>query len=327
MGSGCISQNKEVRKIGLEEQGNRKRVLFLTIINKNVMIGFMKENIFGGEEVHCPIDRASIIILPVPFELSTSYVKGTKKGPEAILNASTYMELYDEELDLEAHRIGIHTAKSLPAAESPEAWLKTISSSITKILNKNKLPAVLGGEHTATLGVIKAFQKYGISDLSVLQLDAHADLRDSYEGNRLSHACVGRRIAEICPLTQAGIRSISREEAEFRKNSPVIAFDASRRLNNKTLNEITSSLTKNVYVSIDLDVFDPAFVPAVGSPEPGGLNWYEILKILHSVAAKKNIIGFDVVELCPLKGNVSSDFLAAKLVYKLIGYIFKYKER
>ena len=286
----------------------------------------MKTNIFGGEKAYCHSDTAGVIVLPVPFELSTSYVKGTEKGPGAILNASAYMELYDEELDSEPYQLGIHTAYSLSAAKNPKAWLKTISSKVTEILNKNKFPVILGGEHTITPGAVKGFQKYGIKNLSVLQLDAHADLRKNYEGNKLSHACVGKRIAETCHLTQVGIRSLSKKEAEFSKNSAIRQFYASTSLNNNTLNKITSSLTKNVYITIDLDVFDPAFVPAVGTPEPGGLNWYEVLKILRSVASKKNIVGFDVVELCPLKGNVSSDFLAAKLVYKLIGYIFKYKE-
>jgi len=285
----------------------------------------MKKNIFGGEDAYCSRNTASVIIVPVPFELSTSYVKGTKKGPDAILNASAYMELYDEELDLEPYQFGIHTAKNLSTIESSKAWLKSISSNITKILNENKFPVILGGEHTISLGAVMAFQKYGINNLSVLQLDAHADLRENYKGNRLSHASVGRRITEICPLTQVGIRSLSREEAEFKKISTITTCYASTSLNNNTLNKIISSLTKNVYVTIDLDVFDPAFVPAVGTPEPGGLNWYQVLKILHSVAAQKNIVGFDVVELCPLKGSVSSDFLAAKLVYKLIGYILKHR--
>lgn len=279
------------------------------------------KNIFGGSDTYCPIDKAGFIILPVPFELSTSYIKGTSKGPKAIIDASAYIELYDEELDIEPYQFGIYTAKPLSAAKDTKGWFKTIDSSIRKILNKNKLPVILGGEHTISLGVVKAFQKYGIENFSVLQLDAHADLRDSYAGNRLSHACVGRRIAEICPLTQVGIRSLSRKETEFKKNSTVKMFYASAKISKNILNNILSSLTKNVYITIDLDVFDPAFVPAVGTPEPGGLGWYEILKILHLVAARKKIIGFDVVELCPLKGNILSDFLVAKLVYKLIGYI------
>jgi agmatinase len=280
-----------------------------------------KKNIFGGSEAYCSSEKANVIILPVPFELNTSYVNGTKNGPEAILNASTHMELYDEELDLEPCRFGIYTSQKLSAAKSAEAWLKVISSGVMKILIKNKFPVILGGEHTASIGAVNGCRKHGISGLSVLQLDAHADLRDTYEGNKLSHACVGRRISEVCPLTQVGIRSLSRKEAKFKKNSNVTTFYAPVDLNQNILDEIVSSLTENVYITIDLDVFDPAFVPAVGTPEPGGLNWYEILKILHPVIAKKNIIGFDIVELCPLEGHMASDFLAAKLVYKLIGYI------
>lgn len=281
----------------------------------------MKEIIFGGPEAYCSCDKASVIIMPAPFELSTSYIKGTAKGPDAILNASAYMELYDEELNIETYKLGIHTAGSISAAKNAEAWLKSIASGTIEILKKNKFPVILGGEHTVSLGVVKAYQKYGIADLSVLQLDAHADLRDSYEGNRLSHACVARRVSEICPVTQVGIRSLSVEEARFKKNSSVTAFYASTNLNNDTLNGIISSLTKNVYITIDLDVFDPAAVPAVGTPEPGGLNWYEALNILCAVCAQKRIVGFDVVELCPLSGDIRSDFLAAKLIYKLIGYI------
>lgn len=280
----------------------------------------MKKIIFGGPEAYCTREEANIIILPVPLELSTSYIKGTAKGPEAILNASAFMELYDEELDIEPYKSGIYTARKLSSGKNINEWLKSISSNVTRVLNEKKIPVILGGEHTVSVGAVLACQRYGI-DVCVLQMDAHADLRDSYEGNRLSHACVGRRLSEICPLTQVGIRSMSKEESEFRKDSRVKTFFASEKLTNTLLDKIISSLTKNVYITIDLDIFDPAFVPAVGTPEPGGLNWYDVLKILRLVISRKNIIGFDVVELCPIKGNISSDFLAAKLVYKSIGYI------
>ena len=281
----------------------------------------MKKIIFGGPEAYCSRDEANIIVLPVPFELSTSYIKGTSKGPDAILNASAYMELYDEELNIETYKLGIYTAKNLSSARNAEAWLKSITSGTIGILKKNKFPVILGGEHTVSIGAVRACQQYGIADLSVLQSDAHADLRDSYEKNKLSHACVARRVSEICPVTQVGIRSLSAEEAKFKKNSNVTAFYASTNLNSETLNKIIASLTKNVYITIDLDAFDPAFLPAVGTPEPGGLNWYEVLNILRAVCAQKKIVGFDVVELCPLRRDVRSDFLAAKLIYKLIGYI------
>lgn len=284
----------------------------------------MKEKIFGGIESYCSRDKARLVILPAPFELSTSYIKGTKKGPEAIIKASAYMELYDEELKAEPYRLGIHTAKSLSPAKDAEGWVRNISSVVKQILAENKFPVILGGEHTVSVGVMDAYQKSGLANLSVLQFDAHADLRDSFEGRRLSHACAARRIAEKYPLTQVGIRSFSVEEAEVMKGSTnITTFEASPKLTENTLEGIISSLTENVYITLDLDVFDPAFVPAVGTPEPGGLNWYEVLEVLRYVTAQKRVVGFDVVELCPLKGSIVSDFLSAKLIYKLIGYIFR----
>ena len=284
----------------------------------------MKEKIFGGIESYCPRDKARLVILPAPFELSTSYIKGTKKGPEAIIKASAYVELYDEELKTEPYRLGIHTAKSLFPAKDAAGWVRNISLAVKQILAENKFPVILGGEHTVSVGAIEAYQKSGFPNLSVLQFDAHADLRDSFEGSRLSHACAARRIAEKYPLTQVGIRSLSAEEAEFKKGSTnVTTFEASPALRKDTLEGMISSLTENVYITLDLDVFDPAFVPAVGTPEPGGLNWYEVLEVLRYLTTQKRVVGFDVVELCPLKGSIVSDFLSAKLIYKLIGYIFR----
>lgn len=282
-----------------------------------------REKKYGGLESYCSRKNANFVILPVPLELTTSYIKGTHRGPKAILEASAYMELYDEELDTEPYLSGIYTAGTIQASKNMKSWFKAIYSNIRSIISEKKIPVVIGGEHSVSFGVVKALQKCGVKDLSVLQLDAHADLRNSFENNIYSHACVGRRISEICPLTQSGIRSQSKEEADFKKDSSITTFYASKCLAENTLKKIVTSLTKKVYITIDIDVFDPAYVPAVGTPEPGGLSWYEVLNILRMVTLRKQVVGFDVVELCPMKGDVSSDFLAAKLIYKLIGYILE----
>jgi agmatinase len=230
------------------------------------------------------------------------------------------MELYDEELGYEPARIGIHTLDELePSRNSPEETVKRVEEVVAEIIENKKFPLMLGGEHSISLGAVRAVSKH-YKDLSVLQLDAHSDLRDEFEGTRFGHTSVMRRISEFCSIVQVGVRSMSKEEAEFARKNKLKIFYARNPLKPK---EVVSNLKKNVYVTIDMDAFDISEVPAVGTPEPGGMHWYDVLALLREVTSKRNVVGFDVVELCPIAGDVSSDFLAARLAYKFLGYIFK----
>lgn len=277
-------------------------------------------------EEYSSFEKSKVIILPIGYEVTASYLKGTKEGPRAIIKASHYVELYDEELDIELYKIGIHTLPEITSEESPQKVIEQIASKVSQLSNQKKFILGLGGEHSITIGIIKGL-KGNYKDLSVLLLDAHADLRDEYEGEKLSHACVSRRIIEMLPITIAGVRSLSLEEAEYIKSNPVnIFYSMHMQENTNWEEEVISTLTENVYLSIDLDVFDPSIMPGVGSPEPGGLNWYDIIKFLRILSDERHIIGSDIVELSPQPGIVVSDFTAAKLAYKLIGYIFGRKQ-
>jgi len=255
---------------------------------------------------------AKFVVVPVPHEATTTYGKGTKQGPEAILAASQHLEEFDQEFNFETYRrAGVHTFK-------PHS-LNQLSAALDKILEANKIPVVLGGEHSITPPAVKVFsRKY--PKLSVLQLDAHTDLRDTFDRSPYNHACVMRRVLEICPAVQVGIRSLSAEEWDFaQKSGQDKRIHWADKLQSTT--SIVESLSDDVYITIDVDVFDPAVVPAVGTPEPGGLFWPQILTILRNVCAAKNVVGFDVVELSPRHGDIASDFTVSKLVYKLMGYI------
>jgi agmatinase len=275
-----------------------------------------------------PVNQSSwhnsrVVIVPVPYDLTSTYVTGSRRGPEAIIAASMNMELFDEEIENETSRIGIHTEGQLEQiSASPERMLAAIEERVNEIASARKLPVMLGGEHSITIGALQALKKKH-PHLSILQLDAHADLRDSYQGTKFSHACVGRRAAEAGTLVQAGIRSLSMEEQEFLNGSAIKQFPASEILREgRRPEEIVSNLGKELYITIDLDVFDPSVMPATGTPEPGGLGWYDVLKILRAACRERTVVGFDVVELCPIPYTIAPDFLAAKLVYRLIGYIF-----
>ena len=267
--------------------------------------------------------NSRVVIIPAPYDLTSTYVSGSRRGPEAIIAASMNMELYDEELGFETARIGIHTQEKIePATASPGAMVEAVEVAVSKTALAGKLPVTLGGEHSVTIGAIKALVNEH-PRLSILQLDAHADLRDSYQGTRLSHACAGRRAAELGSLVQAGVRSLSVEEEAFRKKSDVRTFFAADMVSGRvTPKEIASALGDELYVTIDLDVFDPSVMPATGTPEPGGLGWYYVTGLLREACRGRKVVGFDVVELCPMPYNVAPDFFAAKLVYRLIGYIF-----
>jgi agmatinase len=282
-----------------------------------------KENFLGLPEQYSRETDSRFVVLPIPYEWTTTYIKGTRFGPKAIIEASQQVELYDEELETEAYKHGIHTAQDLDIDTSPENALQKICRAVSEILKKGKTPIALGGEHTITVGIVKAFSET-YQDLSVLQLDAHADLRDEYLGSRWNHACTSRLLLENAPIVQVGIRSLSKEEADFIEKRNLALFFAQEMRKNFPWEKVIAQLGENVYVSIDLDVFDPGIMPSVGTPEPGGLSWHDVLDLIRSVAQKRNIVGFDVVELCPQPGNVAPDFLVAKLIYKIIGFIVAY---
>jgi len=261
-----------------------------------------------------------------PYDKTTTYIHGAAQGPGAIIDASKYMERFDDELNQETFRIGIHTME-LPDLEKlpSEEMVKKIHDTYAELLKANKFPVMLGGEHSVSIGAVAALKEV-YPNLSVLQLDAHNDLRTEYFGSKLNHGCVGRRISEICPLVQAGTRSMSKEEKDFiasQVNGRVQVVDVYSILEMPMWKDkISKALSENVYITLDLDVFDPSLMPAVGTPEPGGIGWYEMLDLLREIVKDKKVVGFDVVELCPIKGQIASDFLAAKLVYRLLGYIF-----
>ncbi|HUT36269.1 MAG TPA: agmatinase [Planctomycetota bacterium] len=271
---------------------------------------------------HSSYESAGAAILPVPFEATTSYVKGTRRGPQAILDASHQVELYDEELGRETYRLGITT---LPTVEvdglAYGQAAERIAAAARRPLADGKLLVALGGEHSITPPLVEAAA--GIcGPLTVLQLDAHADLRDAYDGTPHSHACALRRIRERHDAVQVGIRALSADEAGLirDRNYPVF-FAHEMAADPAWADRALALLGGQVYLTIDLDAFDPSVVPAVGTPEPGGMGWYETLRFLRRVAAQCRIVAMDVVELCPVPGSIVSDFAAAKLTYRLIGYI------
>ncbi len=255
-------------------------------------------------------DESDVVILPVPYEKTVCYMPGTAKGPKAIIDASVQLEKFDVELGYEIDsKVKIHT--------TGEVEFEELEKRVSEIIQKNKLPVVLGGEHTVTIPPVKAIAKK-YTGLSVLQIDAHGDLRDEFEGEKMSHACVMRRVREITKKTvQVGIRDMSREESSYIEKEGIRNSIHGAKFN---IDKITEQLSDNVYITVDLDGFDPSEVPAVGTPQPGGLHWDEVTELLRKVSEKKNVVGFDVVELAPIKDQVASDFLAAKLVYKMIGY-------
>ena len=279
-------------------------------------------NFAGIEQPYCGKDNSKINVISVPYDLTTTYISGTNKGPRAILEASTHMELYDEELCKETYRVGIHTQEPLSVEDKqPDEMLRMVSEAFSSELKSDRFHVMLGGEHSITLGAVQELLKL-FPNMSVLQLDAHADLRESYGGTPYNHACVGRRISELCPLVQVGVRSMSKEEADFKQSSKVVTIsDFEFKNSARAWDEIINALTDDVYMTFDLDVLDPAIMPAVGTPEPGGLGWYETLRFLRMVSDKKRIISCDVVELSPQPANIAPDFLAAKLIYRIMGYV------
>ncbi len=265
---------------------------------------------------------ASIVVLPIPFDKTSTWMKGADKGPAALIEASQYLEFYDIETDSEVLNKGIFTAAPIRAVSS-EALIKRTDSTVSRYLADNKFVVVLGGEHSVSVGVIKAYARQH-DDLSILHLDAHADSRDFYEGSRFNHACVIARAREYTNnIISVGIRSMDVSERVGMERKRMF-FAHEIYDTNAWIPKAVRLLSENVYVTIDVDVFDPGIMPSTGTPEPGGLGWYQVLKLLRAVSKVKRIVGFDVVELCPSSAK-ASDFLAAKLVYTLISYVFSGK--
>lgn len=274
-------------------------------------------------------EQAKVVILPIPYEATTTYRRGCENGPDAILEASQQVEYYDEELDKETcAEVGIYTAKAIAdtrnSAITAEEMLQVTRETVFKLIKDNKFAIALGGEHSITTGVVAAYrQAYPNETFTVVQIDAHGDLRHEYEGSIHNHACVMRRIVDMgLPTVQIGIRAICKEEADLIKEKNLTVFRARDIAKNTDWIEkaIASIPTEKVFLTIDLDGIDPTLIPGVGTPEPGGLTWYGLTVFLAQVFATHQVIGCDVMELAPIVDSVVSQFTAAKLVYKLIGY-------
>lgn len=283
---------------------------------------------FGGidEEQYSSKDSARVFVLPVSYEGTVSYGTGTGAGAMAIVDASRNMELYDDETDSEVYKIGIHTLDEFEARPTPDEMMGDLYERATEILKQDKFLCMLGGEHSVSAPIIKAHaEKY--HNLSVLQIDAHADLRDTYDGTPHSHASIMARVVKDMqiPSVQVGIRSISADEARALDSGLPTKIFWARDIVGRTdwINSAVESLTENVYLTIDIDGLDPSIVPTTGTPEPGGLGWYETLKLIRKLAEKRRIVGMDLVEYSYFENYDSPAFLCAKLVYKSLAYIFK----
>ena len=270
-------------------------------------------------------ENSRFVVIPVPYDGTTSFRGGARYGPAAIIEASRHLEDYDVELGRDPSEAGIYTMPELvPDASGPKRVIEQVCDAASRAVSDGKAPVLLGGEHTITVGGVRACaQRY--EDLSVLFLDAHGDLRDSFMGSRWGHASVARRVSEICPIVAVGVRSISAEEFEFVQDSRnaerVTLHSWPSSLDADALADAVSArLSPNVYVSIDLDALDPAIMSAVGTPEPGGMSWWDVIGLLRAVSRRHRIVGFDVVELSPEEGPVACSSTAARLAYKLMAY-------
>lgn len=285
----------------------------------------MKKLLYGDfEEKYTDYETAEIAILPVPYDGTSTWIKGADKGPKALLEASFNLEFYDIETDSEVFRHGIATLDPVTVNNSPEAMTDEVERRMDAILKDKKFPVLIGGEHSVSVGAFRAVAKH-FDTFSILQLDAHSDMRDEYEGSPYNHACVMARGKDITPsVVQVGIRSSAIEEKHNIDPDRIFYAHEIKEMGNTTwMYEVSQKLNDNVYVTIDLDVFDPAYMPSTGTPEPDGLSYREVLTFLKLINERHNIIGLDVVELCPNDINKAPDFLAAKLIYQLLSCRFK----
>ncbi|HET7360821.1 MAG TPA: agmatinase [Salinimicrobium sp.] len=280
-----------------------------------------KRNYAGIPDKYARLDDAKVILIPVPYDGTSTWQKGADKGPEAFLAASENMELYDIETRTEVFKKGIYLAPPVTEDTSAEKMVDAVYKTTKNYLKQEKFVTLFGGEHSISIGSIKAFNET-FEELSVVQLDAHADLRPEYEGSACNHACAMNEASKNTNLIQVGIRSMDISEMDYLDENQTYFAD---NLYDDWMEDAIGQMTSNVFITIDLDAFDPSILPSTGTPEPGGLFWYETLEFLKMMFKKKNVVGFDIVELCPNEKEKSSDFLAAKLYYKMLSYKFKYQ--
>lgn len=279
-----------------------------------------KNNYAGIPDKYARLDDAKVVLIPVPYDGTSTWQKGADKGPEAFLAASENMELFDIETRSEVYKKGIYLAPPVTEASSPEKMVEAVYKTTKNYLKQEKFVTLFGGEHSISIGTIRAFNE-AFEDLTVVQIDAHADLRPQYEGSSCNHACAVHEASKTTNLIQVGIRSMDASELDHMdENQVYFAHD----LYEDWMEDAIGQMTPNVFITIDLDAFDPSIMPSTGTPEPGGMFWYETMEFLKLMFKKKNVVGFDIVELCPNKEEKSSDFLAAKLYYKMLSYKFKY---
>jgi len=281
----------------------------------------MTSGAFGAlDDDFCRYDTATVAVLPIPYDGTSTWMKGADLGPQAVIDASGHMELYDIETDAEVFRHGIVTVAPVDCPDDPEQMVGAVYERAITLLRDGKFVVGLGGEHSVSVGLVRAAAER-FPDLSVLQLDAHADTREMYENSRFNHACVMARIGEICPYVQAGIRSMDASEcACLKRERTFFAHEIVAGAN--VAPRILKALTQHVYITIDLDVLDPSIMPSTGTPEPGGLDWYTLLNLLRPVITEKDVVGMDVTELLPNPHNRAPDFLAAKLIYRVLSMVF-----
>lgn len=274
----------------------------------------------GIPDQYAKLENANIVLIPVPYDGTSTWQKGANKGPKAFLEASENMELYDIETNSEVYREGIYLAEPVTENSSPKTMVETVHKITKQYINKNKFVTLFGGEHSISIGTIRAFNEC-FDNLTVLHIDAHADLRKEYEGTPYNHACAVYEASQNTNLVQVGIRSMDISE-KSSMNLDKVFFAHDMAINEDWMDDVIDQLTKNVFITFDLDAIDPSLLPGTGTPEPGGLFYYETLEFLKRVFAERNVVGFDMVELCPLENEKSSDFLAAKLYYKMLSYKF-----
>ncbi|MDT0687524.1 agmatinase [Autumnicola psychrophila] len=279
-----------------------------------------KKNYAGIPDKYARIDDAKVVLIPVPYDGTSTWQKGADKGPDAFLEASENMELYDIETRSEVYKKGVYLAPPVTEDSSPEKMVEAVYKTTKNYIKQDKFVTLFGGEHSISIGSIRAFNE-AFEELTVVQFDAHADLRPEYEGSKCNHACAVHEASKTTNLVQIGIRSMDISETDHMdENQVYFAHD----LYEDWQEDAIGQMTPNVFITIDLDAFDPSILPSTGTPEPGGLFWYETLEFLKTMFKKKNVVGFDIVELNPNKSDKSSDFLAAKLYYKMLSYKFKY---
>jgi len=281
----------------------------------------MKQKTFAGiEQKYADREQAKIYLQSIPYDGTSTWGKGADKGFDAFMEAAENMELYDIETDLEVYKEGIYLLDESPTFKSPEEMFEYTYQQAKSLLPENKFLTFFGGEHSISIGLIKAHYEH-FDDLTVLQIDAHADLRPDYEGTKYNHACALYDASKNANLVQVGIRSMDVSEKEHM-NYKKVFFADEIDYRNVWDEEAIELMTDNVYITLDLDAFDPSILPATGTPEPGGLDWYTVINFLGRVFEERNVVGFDIVELAPIAGHRASEFLAAKLYYKMLSYKF-----